>query len=117
MSRTQRLRRGTRRSRSSAVAPMVHGSSSWATPPAATGSGPRIQPGTASAMPNARAGPVPGPGRPVAAARRVLHDPESRRLAGVLLVVLPTVVIGGVSLLTLLIRDPAYQANPLRQDL
>lgn len=42
---------------------------------------------------------------------------ESRRLAGVLLVVLPTVVFGGVSLLTLLINDPAYQANPLRQDL
>jgi hypothetical protein len=34
-----------------------------------------------------------------------------------LLVVLPTVVLGGVSLLTLLIRDPAYQANALRQDL
>jgi hypothetical protein len=44
-------------------------------------------------------------------------SPESRRLAGVLLVLLPTVVIGGVSILTLLIRDPAYQANPLRQDL
>jgi hypothetical protein len=43
--------------------------------------------------------------------------PESRRLAGILLVLLPTVVIGGVSILTLLIRDPAYQANPLRQDL
>ncbi len=43
--------------------------------------------------------------------------PESRRLAGVLLVVLPTVVIGGVSVLTLLINDPAYRANPLRQDL
>lgn len=42
---------------------------------------------------------------------------ESRRLAGVLLVVFPTVVLGGVSLLTMLIDDPAYQANPLRQDL
>ncbi|MDM7914296.1 MAG: hypothetical protein QUU85_03395 [Candidatus Eisenbacteria bacterium] len=42
---------------------------------------------------------------------------ESRRLAGILLVVLPTVMFGGASLLTLLIRDPAYQANPLRQDL
>jgi uncharacterized membrane protein len=42
---------------------------------------------------------------------------ESRRLAGVLLVVFPTVVFGGVSLLTMLIDDPAYQANPLRQDL
>jgi hypothetical protein len=42
---------------------------------------------------------------------------ESRRLAGVLLVVLPTVMYGGVTLLTMLIRDPAYMANPLRQNL
>ena len=44
-------------------------------------------------------------------------SPESRRLAGILLVVLPTVMIGGVSLLTLLVWDPAYAANPIRQDL
>jgi hypothetical protein len=44
-------------------------------------------------------------------------SPESRRLAGTLLVIFPTVVIGGVSLLTLLVNDPDYQANPLRQDL
>lgn len=42
---------------------------------------------------------------------------ESRRLAGILLIVLPTVMFGGVSLLTLLINDPGYMANPLRQDL
>src|SRR5262245_42745145 len=42
---------------------------------------------------------------------------ESRRLAGILLVVLPTVMVGGVSLLTLLVWDPAYAANRLRQDL
>jgi hypothetical protein len=42
---------------------------------------------------------------------------ESRRLAGILLVVLPSVVVGGVSILTLLIRDPAYMQNQLRQDL
>jgi hypothetical protein len=42
---------------------------------------------------------------------------ESRRLAGILLVVLPTVVIGGVSILSLLIGDPEYARNPLRQDL
>jgi hypothetical protein len=42
---------------------------------------------------------------------------ESRRLAGLLLVILPTVMIGGVSILTLLIGDPAYMRNPLRQDL
>jgi hypothetical protein len=41
----------------------------------------------------------------------------SRRLAGILLIVLPTVAIGGVSLLTLLITDPAYAENQLRQDL
>ncbi|MGB9277159.1 MAG: hypothetical protein WCC08_18185 [Terrimicrobiaceae bacterium] len=44
-------------------------------------------------------------------------SPESRRLVGILLVMLPTVMIGGVSLLSLLIWDPAYAANPLRQDL
>jgi hypothetical protein len=42
---------------------------------------------------------------------------ESRRLAGILLVILPTVVIGGVSILTLLINDPAYMQNQLRQDI
>jgi len=43
--------------------------------------------------------------------------PESRRIAGILLVVLPTVMIGGVSILSLLLWDPAYAANKLRQDL
>lgn len=42
---------------------------------------------------------------------------ESRRLAGLLLIVLPTVMFGGVSLLSLLIGDPTYVKNPLRQDL
>ena len=42
---------------------------------------------------------------------------ESRRMAGILLVVLPTVMVGGVSLLTLLIGTPGYMANPLRQNL
>ena len=42
---------------------------------------------------------------------------ESRRHAGFLLVIMPTVIFGGVSLLTLLIGDPAYTANSLRQDL
>ena len=41
----------------------------------------------------------------------------SRRLAGILLIVLPTVEFGGVTLLRLLIHDPRYMANPLRQDL
>lgn len=43
--------------------------------------------------------------------------PESRRFAGILLVVLPAVMIGGISLLTMLVWDPAYAANTLRQDL
>jgi hypothetical protein len=41
----------------------------------------------------------------------------SRRTAGVLLIILPTVIFGGVSLLTLLINDPRYMQNALRQDL
>jgi hypothetical protein len=47
----------------------------------------------------------------------VIRSLEWRRLAGVLLIVLPTVMYGGVSLLTMLIHDPAYMANPLRQNL
>ena len=42
---------------------------------------------------------------------------ESKRLAGILLVILPTVIYGGVSILSFLINDPAYQQNALRQDL
>lgn len=42
---------------------------------------------------------------------------QSRRVAGILIVVLPTVIYGGVSILTLLIGNPAYLRNPLRQDL
>jgi len=42
---------------------------------------------------------------------------ESRRIAGVPLVVLPTVMIGGISLVSALLWEPAYAANPLRQNL
>ena len=42
---------------------------------------------------------------------------ESRRLAGILLIVLPTVMFGGVTILSLLLGDPTYAKNPLRQDL
>lgn len=42
---------------------------------------------------------------------------ESRIAAAWLLIVLPTVIVGGVSILSLLIRDPRYRANPLRQQL
>lgn len=44
-------------------------------------------------------------------------SPESRRAAGILIIVLPTVIIGGVSILTLLVNDPSYSENELRQDL
>jgi hypothetical protein len=47
----------------------------------------------------------------------VVMTHETRLLAGILLIVLPSVMIGGVSILSLLIGDPAYMENPLRQDL
>jgi hypothetical protein len=47
----------------------------------------------------------------------VVMTQESRRLAGILLIVLPTVMFGGVSILSLLIGDLKYIENPLRQDL
>lgn len=42
---------------------------------------------------------------------------ESRLMAGVLLVLLPAVVYGGTSILSLLVGDPGYAQNQLRQDL
>jgi hypothetical protein len=43
---------------------------------------------------------------------------ESRRVAGILLVVMPTVLYGGFSLLMYLIHpDSGYMNNPLRQNL
>jgi hypothetical protein len=43
---------------------------------------------------------------------------ESRMSAGILLVVLPTVMYGGVSLLGFLTRNvPGYRDNPLRHDM
>jgi len=43
---------------------------------------------------------------------------ESRMTAGILLVLLPTVMYGGLSLLSLLTAGtPGYTSNPLRQDL
>ncbi len=43
---------------------------------------------------------------------------ESRMLAGILLVVIPTVMYGGLTLLTALIGNtPGYNDNPLRHDL
>ncbi len=42
---------------------------------------------------------------------------ESRLTAGILLILMPTVVYGGVSILSMLIGDPQYTQNELRQDL
>jgi hypothetical protein len=42
---------------------------------------------------------------------------ESRRVAGILLLILPGVMYGGVSILRIPISDPTYMQNPLRQDL
>ena len=44
-------------------------------------------------------------------------SPESRASAATLLIILPAVIYGGVSILTLLIKDPRYRQNPLRQQL
>lgn len=44
--------------------------------------------------------------------------PQTRRLAGILLVLFPTVALGGGSLLTMIVGDiPGYLDNPVRQDL
>jgi len=44
-------------------------------------------------------------------------SPQSRLVAGVLLILVPTVELGGASILSLLIGDPSYAQNELRQDL
>ena len=44
-------------------------------------------------------------------------SPQSRLVAGILLILVPTVEIGGASILSLLIADPSYSQNDLRQDL
>jgi cell division protein FtsW (lipid II flippase) len=44
-------------------------------------------------------------------------SPQSRLVAGIVLVIVPTVEVGGSSILSLLIADPAYAQNDLRQDL
>jgi hypothetical protein len=44
-------------------------------------------------------------------------ESESRKIAGILFVVLPTVMFGGTSILAMLIGSPEYMANALRQDL
>jgi hypothetical protein len=44
--------------------------------------------------------------------------PESRRLAGILLILVPAVAFGGASLLSMILaQTPGYLDNPLRQDL
>jgi hypothetical protein len=44
-------------------------------------------------------------------------SPQSRLVAGIVLIIVPTVEIGGASILSLLIGDPQYGNNDLRQDL
>jgi heme/copper-type cytochrome/quinol oxidase subunit 4 len=44
-------------------------------------------------------------------------SPQSRLVAGILLILVPTVEMGGASILSLLIADPSYSQNDLRQDL
>ena len=44
-------------------------------------------------------------------------SPQSRLVAGIVLIIVPTVEIGGASILSLLIADPVYAQNELRQDL
>jgi hypothetical protein len=42
---------------------------------------------------------------------------ESKLIAGIILITVPTIAFGGTSLLGLLINDPTYSQNQLRQDL
>ena len=44
-------------------------------------------------------------------------SPQSRLVAGIVLIIVPTVEIGGASILSLLLADPAYAQNDFRQDL
>ena len=44
--------------------------------------------------------------------------PQTRRLAGILLILFPTVALGGASLLTMIVGEiPGYLDNPVGQDL
>jgi hypothetical protein len=44
-------------------------------------------------------------------------SPQSRLVAGIVLIIVPTDEISGASILSLLIADPSYGQNDLRQDL
>jgi len=47
-----------------------------------------------------------------------MMSPATRRLAGILLIVIPIVAFGGASLLSMILgQTPGYLDNPLRQDL
>ena len=44
--------------------------------------------------------------------------PESRRIAGIILILVPAVAFGGASLLSMIVGEvPGYLDNPVRQDL
>ncbi len=57
------------------------------------------------------------PERRSRAASRKSGELEIASHGGIVLVVLPTVIFGGVSILSLLIDNDEYMANSLRQDL
>jgi hypothetical protein len=42
-------------------------------------------------------------------------SPQSRWMAGILLILLPAVIYGGVSILTMLIGNPSYAQNELSE--
>ena len=44
-------------------------------------------------------------------------SPQSRLVAGIVLIIVPTVEIGGASILSLLTADPTYSHNDLKHDL
>src|SRR5829696_2805706 len=44
-------------------------------------------------------------------------SPQSRLVAGIVVIIVPTVEIGGAGILSLLIADPSFTQNDLRQDL
>jgi hypothetical protein len=44
-------------------------------------------------------------------------SPQSRLVAGLVVIIVPTVELGGASILSLLLGDPTYAQNELRQDL
>jgi uncharacterized membrane protein len=51
------------------------------------------------------------------ARRRGVVSSESRLVAGILLILMPTVIYGGTAILSMLVGDSGYAQNQIRQDL